>query len=105
MVSLLAQIPATPAADTAVVTFILLTVVFLMLVALILQVVPSYDTKLILLGLICAVTATGYISLIPAAITLAPGLMKIGVLLVLGGLACSLLTYLRGGPPPQSAGR
>jgi hypothetical protein len=105
MIPLFAQMPSAPPDDHSLVAFVLLTVIFLVLVAIILQVVQSYETKLILLGLVCAVTATGYVSLVPAAGMLAPVLMKIGVLLVLGGLACSLMTYLRGGPPPQSAGR
>ena len=103
MFLLLAQGPAPP--DSPILAFILLTVAFLVLGALILQVIPSYETKLILLGLVCAVTATGYASMVPQAMMMAPVLMKIGVILVLGGLACSLMTYLRGGPPPQSLER
>jgi len=89
----------------SVVALILLLVIFLGLVAILLQVVQSYETRLILLGLVCAVTAIGLASLVPTAVTLAPVLMKIGVILVLGGLACSLLAYLRGPVPPPSTGR
>ena len=86
------------------IAFGLVSLGFVVISVIILWLVDSYPPKLILLGLVTAVASIGYGglvgSLIPSGMLLAPTLMKIGVVLVLGGVGCSLLESLRGAPPP-----
>ena len=76
--------------------FVFVTVGFLAISALILWMVKTHESKLILLGLVTAVAGIGYSSMVAggAAVT-APTLMRISFVLVLGGLACGSIPYLR----------
>jgi hypothetical protein len=65
------------------------------------------EMNLILLGLVVTIAAIGYGGLmapavIPTVAVLAPTLMKLGVLMVLGGIAIGLLDKLPSSPPPDN---
>jgi len=80
----------------AIAIYLLLTAAFLAVAFVILRKVSSYEAKLILLGLLVVVVAIGYGAFLAPTMALAPSLVKIGVILVLGGIAISVLSYLRG---------
>jgi hypothetical protein len=108
MVPLLALAPAD--AETllhpgAIAVYLLLTAAFLAVAFVILWKVSSYEAKLILLGLLVVVVALGYGAFLAPIQDLARSLVKVGVILVLGGIAISVLSYLRGaaGETPRPA--
>lgn len=98
MTSSIAVATAVEPGGAGIAAFVVVTLVFLAASVAILRYVRAYEAKLILLGLVVAVAATGYGSMIGGAVALAQTLMKIGVILVLCGAACTLASYL-GGPP------
>jgi hypothetical protein len=78
--------------------FVLLTIAFLLLCGGVLRWGRTQASRLLLLGLLVAVVSVGYGAMIamPTVAVLAPGLMKIAIILILGGVACSVLPILRG---------
>ena len=98
MFTLLAQITAVPHEFSLpeAVAFVVLTIAFLVVAFFVLWKVHSYETKLILLGLVVAVAATGYGTMVGGGALMAPALTRIGVILVLGGITINLLSYLSG---------
>ncbi len=83
-----------------VVGFAFSTIVFLALCGGVLHWGRTSASKLVLLGILVAVVSIAYGLFVnsPTAIPLTTGLMKIAVILVLGGVACYVLSCL-GGPP------
>jgi len=101
MPPLLAEVVADPGNllhPGALAIYVLLTAAFLAVAFVILLKVSSYEAKLIFLGLLVVVVAIGYGAFLVPGVALAPSLVKIGVILVLGGIAISVLSYLRGAP-------
>jgi hypothetical protein len=98
------------------VLYFVLTAILLAVALVILWKARSHEAKLILLGLLVAVVAVGYGTLLQGGTEMGHALMRIGVILVLGGLAVSLLSYFNAagdravppGPvvetPPTAAG-
>jgi hypothetical protein len=84
--------------------FGLLTIAFLILSGLVIRREPSHEARLVLLGILVAVAGVGYGTMIgvPAATVLASVFLKIGVILVLGGVGLSVLAFLGGGSPATS---
>jgi heme A synthase len=78
--------------------FVVSTIVFLLLCWAVLRWGRTQASKLLVLGILFAVVSVGYGALIamPTVAILAPGLMKIAIILILGGVACSVLPILRG---------
>ncbi len=78
-----------------VVGYILVTIAFLVVGGLVFWKVQALESRLILLGLVVAVADIGYSGLVSGgAMIPAQTMMKIGFLLVLGGVACSVFGYL-----------
>jgi hypothetical protein len=102
---LLAQAEVTSPSGGGVAAFILVTLALIAGSGAVLWKVRSYEAKLILLGLMAAVAAIGYGSMIdtPSAGPMGLAFMRIAVILVLCGVACSLLAYL-GAPGRGQAG-
>jgi hypothetical protein len=84
--------------------FISLTLVFL-LVAWLLQIrARPLGTSLIWWGILVVILSCGYAMIgVPSMVILTPSLMKIGFLLVLGGVAWSLLTTITTQPASKEA--
>ena len=78
----------------AVALFVAVTLGLVVLVAVILWKIQSEATKLVSLGLVLAVAGVGYGSMGGGAMVMAPMLMKVSFLLVLGGVACSVFSKL-----------
>jgi hypothetical protein len=78
--------------------FMLPTIAFLLLCGAVLRWGRRQASKLLALGILVAVLSVGYGAMIatPMVAILAPGLMKIAIILILGGVACSVLPILRG---------
>ena len=75
--------------------FVFMTVAFLVLCGGVLRWSRTAASKLIALGILVAVVSVGYgFAVQPTVIPLSTGLMKIAVILVLGGVACSVLSSL-----------
>ena len=76
--------------------FCFLTVAFLVLCGIVLRASRTVGSRLIALGILAAVASIGYGGFItsPTIIPLASGMMKIAVMLVLAGVACSVLPAL-----------
>jgi hypothetical protein len=76
--------------------FVFSTIAFLLLGGGILGWGRTAASKLIALGVLVAVASVGYGGFVvpPAVIPLSIGLMKIAVILVLGGVACIVLSFL-----------
>jgi hypothetical protein len=85
--------PPVPApSEEAIVSFAVITVAYFILVVLVTLSARFHDLRLIGLGLTTAIASIGYTTLVSGgAIVAAPMLMKIAVLLVLGGLTTRLL--------------
>ena len=84
--------------EDTIVGFVVLTIAFLLLCGGVFRWGRTLAFRLLALGLLVAVISVGYGTVIsmPTVTVLAPGLMKIAVILVLGGVACSVLPMLRG---------
>jgi len=81
--------------------YVALTLGFLFIGWLVNKSTRTTGTNLILLGILVVILACGYAIIgHPALMLVTPALTKIGFLLVLGGLACSLLAAC---PVPQPA--
>lgn len=88
--------PADAAIAFALVSVFYLAILFLTLF------IARREFKLVLLGLVTAVASIGYASLVGGgAILVAPTLMKLAVLLVLGGMAMQLLSRWERPRTPQ----
>jgi hypothetical protein len=84
--------PDFAASEEAIAAFAVITIAYLVLVVLVTLSSRFHDLRLIGLGLLTAVASVGYMSLVSGgAIVAGPVLMKIAVLLILGGLATRLL--------------
>lgn len=104
---ILAQIHGLEPSVESVFGFVVSTIVFLLLCWAVLRWGRTQASKLLVLGILFAVVSVGYGALIamPTVAILAPGLMKIAIILILGGVACSVLPILRGSTaaePPNS---
>jgi hypothetical protein len=78
--------------DTSIIAFVFVTVIYLALLFLTLF-IARREFKLVLLGLLTAVATIGYAGLVRGgALLVTPTLMKLSVLLVLGGIAVQLLS-------------
>ena len=75
------------------VAFGLISVLLVLLSVAVLYLVRRMDFRLIMIGLLVAIAAIGYGSLIPSAGWTAPTLMRIAVIMILCGAAYALLNY------------
>jgi len=86
-----------------VVLFFFTTTIFLALCGGVLRWSRTVATKLIALGLLAAVVSVAYNFVTPpTTIPLTNGLMKIAVILVLGGVACSVVSPFCCQPPTDA---
>jgi hypothetical protein len=94
--SLVAQMSFMKPESETVVGFVFITLAFLFLSAAVIWMHRTQEARLMLLGILVAVAATGYGTMVavPTVSLVTPALMKIAVILVLGGVACSVLSYL-----------
>jgi hypothetical protein len=74
--------------------FVFSTIAFLLLCGGVFRWSRTAASKLIALGILVAVVSVGYGVMPPTVIPLSAGLMKIAIILVLGGVACSVLSSL-----------
>jgi hypothetical protein len=97
---LFAQMPGQLTQPETLVWFIFSTIAFLAICGGILRWNANIASKMIAVGILVAVLSVGYGGfLFPATIiVVSSGLMKIAVILVLGGVACSVLPALTGSP-------
>ena len=102
--SILAQIHRPEPSVETVVGFVLLTILFLLLCGVVLLWGRTLASRLLVLGLLVAVVSVGYGTMIilPTMTVLASGLMKIAIILVLAGVACSVLPLFRGESPLET---
>jgi hypothetical protein len=102
---ILAQIHGLEPSVESVFGFVVPTIAFLLLCGAVLRWGRTQASRLLLLGLLVAVLSVGYGALIamPTVAILAPGLMKIAIILILGGVACSVLPILRGSSTIETA--
>jgi hypothetical protein len=102
---LFAEIPPFDLRPESIVVFFFSTTVFLVLCGGVVRWSRSPASKLIGLGILVAVVSVAYGGLVvsPTVMTLSSGLMKIAIILVLGGVACSVLAALAGLPAPEMA--
>jgi hypothetical protein len=85
-------VPDFVASEEAIAAFAFITIGYLILVVLVTLSSRFHDLRLIGLGLLTAVASVGYTSLVSGGAVLAgPMLMKLAMLLILGGLATRLL--------------
>jgi cytochrome c biogenesis factor len=94
---LLAQFDVVKPDASDVIAFVLLTLAFLGLCGGVLRWERSQPSKLMLLGILVAVVSVGYGTMVavPSSAVLTSGLMKIAVILVLGAVACIVVSFLR----------
>lgn len=78
------------------IAFVFITSGYLVLCTLIGLTSKSNSLRLVGLGLVTAVAATGYAGLVPTTMSVAPLLMKIAALLVLGGILIPFLNASNG---------
>ncbi len=93
-----------PVMEREIPVYVLLSIAVALVVLLTVWRARTVQEKLILLGLIVSVAALGYGSLMSAGVALAPVLMRIGLIFVLGGIAVGILSCTCGtkaaeGPP------
>ena len=85
---LLAQMPH----DDIIVGYVLISLIYMVLVMLIWMASSHFDSRLILIGLVTVVASVGYATIVfGPGMAVAPAMSKLGVLLVLGGVAARLL--------------
>ncbi len=89
-----------PAQDVA--AYLLLSLAFAVIVCLTLWRARNLETKLILLGLVVSVAAVGYGSLMDNGAAMALGLMRIGLIFVLSGLAVGIVSRCSGTKAAES---
>ncbi len=89
---------------TNVLVYVLLSLAAALVVLLTVWRARSVEGKLILLGLIVSVAAVGYGSLLSNGPVTSAVLMRIGLILVLGGLAVGVLSCCRGTPAESRPG-
>jgi hypothetical protein len=101
---LFAQMVAFQSVADALVWFAVSTVVFLLLCGGVLRWSRTVASKLISLGILAAILSVAHGGFSPpAALPLSTGLMKIAVILVLGGVACSMFSFLGVVPAADAA--
>lgn len=89
---MLAQLPSFRLEPEHIVTYVLFTLAFLFLAWLLDKRTRPIGTSLILWGVLLVVLACGYGLIgVPTVMMLTPALAKVGMMLVLGGTAWSLL--------------
>jgi hypothetical protein len=97
MPGLIAQLPSGAGLTTGeVIAFVLISIALLVVCLAIFRWVRRHETRLILLGLTVGVAGTGYAGTMTQAALAGNILLKIAVILVLGGVACSLVSFLGG---------
>jgi len=97
MTGLIAQLgPVVHPGAEEVIAFVLISIALLAACLAIFRWVQRHETRLILLGLTVGVAGTGYAGMMAGAVLAGNLLLKIAVILVLGGVACSLLSFLGG---------
>lgn len=101
---LFAQMVAFQSVGDALVWFAISTVVFLLLCGGVLRWSRTVASKLISLGILAAILSVAYGGFSPPTVLpLSTGLMKIAVILVLGGVACSAFSFLGVVPAADTA--
>lgn len=97
LLPLIAEVGPFRSTEDAITWFAIATVVFLLLCGGVLRWGGTAATKLIALGILAAVLSVAYGGFSPPTLLpVSAALAKIAVILVLGGVACSVIAFLGG---------